>query len=118
MLNELLEGLLDRIPGSLAAVLAGLDGLVVDSRTRDPECPFEPLAAHGARLFRNGEKAIGDLSEPVLQELMLVSGRNFILLRSVGSSYFLLLILARTACLGKARYELQKAEKNFAAELA
>ena len=117
MLDDLLQELLDRIPGSAAAILVGSDGLVVGRRIVDKQCPFEQLAAHGSLLFKNGLDLLTSIPGNELHELVLVTGKNTLLWRSIGTSYFVMLVLSDSALLGKARYILHKTEMNFVREL-
>jgi predicted regulator of Ras-like GTPase activity (Roadblock/LC7/MglB family) len=115
MFKDILEGLLKRVDGSMAAFLAGSDGLIIEQCCREGHdgLDLEQLAADCTQIIRNGSGMLDDLAEVAL------SGTNQrLILRLLAGSYFVVLIISGSAMTGRARYELLKLQSSLEAEIA
>ncbi len=117
MLDETLAALLTSVPGARAALLVGLDGIVVAGEGQADDLPWDLVVASYADLLRrvgsvNREAGIED---PL--ELVVSAVNATLVLRSVTPDYGLLMALSPGGSLGRARFELRKAASRIHPEL-
>lgn len=116
MFNETLEQIRDRVEGTLAVSLIGLDGIAVAS-INGGGVPLEAFGAEFGGFIKqvrpNRELDTGD----VLQ-FSLVTEKYITFLSAVTPEYFLLLVLGSDGNYGRARFELAKAKEVLRDELS
>jgi predicted regulator of Ras-like GTPase activity (Roadblock/LC7/MglB family) len=118
VLDETLATLLETVREARAALLVGMDGIVVAGEGRAGDLPWDLVVASYTDLLRrigavNREAGIGD---PV--EMVVTAGDTTLVLRSVTPDYGLLVALPAGGSLGRARFELRKAAGRIRPELA
>jgi len=118
MLDETLAKLLETVRGARAALLVGMDGIVVAGEGQAGDLPWDLVVASYADLIRrigsvNREAGIG---EPL--EMVMTAADTTLVLRSVTPEYGLLIALSSGGSLGRARFELRKAASRIQPELA
>ncbi len=121
-MEELLQGLLDRVEGSFAAAIGTLDGLLVEG-VRRKRVDLEAAIAEHAALLRQARTAYaGSLGTPRVQEL-LVAGHPVVgyarMVRALTGpkpreDLFLLLLLGQEANLGQARLQTARTAETLA----
>jgi len=107
----------ERVEGTRAVSLVGLDGIAIDSYVSAEGLPMESLAAEAGSVMKaaHGARALADHAE--VTELTVASGRSAALLCRVTEEYYLLLLLARDGNFGRGRFELRKAAAMLEKEL-
>lgn len=118
MFDELFQSLLLQVDGCRAVILIGSDGLVVQSKSSQADCPCEAIAAQCSQFLKSGIETVEALSEQELQELIIISRSQKLLLHVINKSYFIALLFSQEAFMGKARYYLQKADSILSKELS
>jgi predicted regulator of Ras-like GTPase activity (Roadblock/LC7/MglB family) len=118
--NDTLARIVGRIEGAVAAVILGIDGIPIDRYVDglDPDLDIELMATELTTLLRRSMRTASDTALGELHELVLTADRMTFLLRPITSDYFLLLALVPGGNVGRARYELRKAQMVLMAEFA
>jgi len=106
--REILQTLVDRTPGALAAAVMAGDGVAIDEYARDgAEVDLGAIAVEFGRIFNQSQKvseALYGARDGELQELLLVAGGHQLLFRRLDEDSFLVLALEQTGLVGKARW--------------
>ena len=118
--NDTLARIVGRIEGAVAAVILGIDGIPIDRHVDglDSDLDIELMATELTTLLRRGMRTASDTALGELHELVLAADRMTFLLRPITPEYFLLLALLPGGNVGRARYELRKAQMVLMAEFA
>lgn len=117
MFLERLSELTGRIRGSIAVSLVAGDGIPIESVSASPDLDLETAAAEIVNLARSISHEQRELADGDLNQLTVATdGMTFVLSR-LASGHWLLAALGPTASLGKARFELKRAELLFEDEL-
>ena len=117
---ETLTNVVDRIEGCAAAVILGIDGIPIERQVRDldPVLDLDLVATEFTTLVRRSLRTASDTALGELREIVFVTEAMTFLLRPITSDYFLLLALNPGGNIGRARYELRKAQLAMEAEFA
>jgi len=120
MFKQTLENIMERTEGSLGALIMGLDGIAVERLLKDAgqEANLDVAAAEFTSLVRSAQKAGKDTGLGSLKELMISLESAVVIMRLLGKDYFVVLALSPDGNLGRARFELRKAELQIASEFA
>ena len=120
MFKQTLENIMERTEGSLGALIMGLDGIAVERLLKDAgqEANLDVAAAEFTSLVRSAQKAGKDTGLGNLKELMISLESAVVIMRLLGKDYFVVLALSPDGNLGRARFELRKAELQIASEFA
>jgi predicted regulator of Ras-like GTPase activity (Roadblock/LC7/MglB family) len=117
MLNETLESIKQRTRGTLAVMVVGLDGFIIEQQAGpDNDLSLEAVAAEMAALFRQAQTSSADLNAGTLEEVDFRTERAYILVQRITDDYFLCLIQALDGIFGRARFELRRAKALLANE--
>jgi predicted regulator of Ras-like GTPase activity (Roadblock/LC7/MglB family) len=109
MFSERLNRITQRIEGTLALSLVAKDGIKVDSVSFDPGLDLEGLAAEMVSKARAISDNHRELEAGEVQQLSITTDRVTLMVSSVTSDYYLLLVLGPGANYGRARFELRRA---------
>jgi predicted regulator of Ras-like GTPase activity (Roadblock/LC7/MglB family) len=109
-----------RIDGCAAIVILGLDGIPIERRIvdLDPGLDIELIATEFATLVRRGQRTAADTALGEMSEIVLSTDRVVFLIRPITTEYFMLLALNPGANVGRARFELRKAQLSMESEFA
>jgi predicted regulator of Ras-like GTPase activity (Roadblock/LC7/MglB family) len=120
MFKEILETIIERTEGSLGALIMGVDGIAVERSLRQSgqEANLDVAAAEFTSLVRNAQRAGKDTGLGNLHELVISLDGAIVLIRLLGRDYFVVLAIHPEGNLGRARFELRKAELQMAGEFA
>jgi predicted regulator of Ras-like GTPase activity (Roadblock/LC7/MglB family) len=120
MFKEVLETIIERTEGSLGALIMGIDGIAVERLLKDAgqEANLDVAAAEFTSLVRSAQKAGKDTGLGKLRELMISLEGAVVIMRLLGRDYFVVLAMGPEGNLGRARFELRKAELQIASEFA
>lgn len=110
MFSELLDSIVNKVEGTLAAVIMGMDGIAIEKRILDENINVESLAAEYTTALRLSSSSAQEVGMGVLQEYILSTENRIIIIRMITPDYFVLLLLAREGNIGRARFELKKAK--------
>ncbi len=120
MFKELMESMLERAEGSLGALIMGTDGIAVEKvlAAGGEDANLDIAAAEFTSLVRGAQRTGTDLGLGNLRELVVSLDGSTMLMRLLSREYFIVLALAPDGNLGRARFELRKAELQLAKEFA
>jgi predicted regulator of Ras-like GTPase activity (Roadblock/LC7/MglB family) len=116
MFKEKLQTMLERAEGSVGALIMGTDGIAVEKILRDEgqNLNLDVAAAEFTSLVRWTHRTGADVGLGGLRELVVALERLTLVIRLVGDEYFLILALAPEGNVGRARFEMRKAELELA----
>ena len=120
MFKDILETILERTEGSLGALIMGLDGIAVERSLKETgqEANLDVAAAEFTSLVRSAQRAGKDTGLGELRELVISLSGAVVLMRLLGRDYFVVLAIGPEGNLGRARFELRKAELQLQKEFA
>ena len=117
MFLERLNALTGRIEGAVAVSLVAADGIPIESVSSAVDLDLESAAAELISVARSIAKEQRELSVGDLRQFTLAGDRLTFLLSRVANNFWLLAALRPDASLGRARFELRRAELLFENEL-
>ena len=115
MFKEVLAGIRDRVEGTLAVSLIGLDGIAIES-IRDSSVPLEVFGAEFGGFIKS-VRPNAELNTGEVLQFSLVTEKYITFLSAVTSEYFVLLVMRPDGNYGRARFELAKAKHLLRDEL-
>ena len=120
MFKKLLETIIERVEGSLGALIMGIDGIAVEKvlGRAGNEANLDVAAAEFTSLVRSAQRAGIDIGLGNLRELVISLDKATIVMRLLSRDYFVVLALSPEGNLGRGRFELRKAELQLAKEFA
>jgi predicted regulator of Ras-like GTPase activity (Roadblock/LC7/MglB family) len=118
MFLDQLSRISNRIEGALALSLVAKDGMPVESVSSDPDLDLEVLAAELIAQVRSITENHRELDAGEVQHLSVTTDRFTLMVSSVASDYYLLLVLGPEGNYGRARFELRRARLLLEADLS
>ena len=115
--QDALRRIAERVEGTRAVSLVGLDGIAIDSYVSAEGLPMESLAAEAGGVIKAAAAAQALTDHGPVQQLTVASERAATILCRVTGEYYLLLLLARDGNFGRGRFELRKAAAALEKEL-
>jgi predicted regulator of Ras-like GTPase activity (Roadblock/LC7/MglB family) len=117
---DTLTGIANRIEGCAAVVILGIDGIPIERYVRDLDASLDidTVATEFTTLVRRSMRTASDTELGDMRELVFATDTMSFLLRSITSEYFLLLALNQGGNVGRARFELRKAQLAMETEFA
>lgn len=116
MFRDVLAGLRDRVQGTLAASLIGLDGIAVET-VGGTGVPLDVLGAEFGGFVKSIRHTNTELDTGEVLQFALVTEKYITFLSEVTPEYYILLVLEPDGNYGRARYELSKAKHLLRDEL-
>jgi predicted regulator of Ras-like GTPase activity (Roadblock/LC7/MglB family) len=116
MFRDVLSGIRDRVDGTLAISLIGLDGIAVES-INDHNVPLDILGAEFGGFIKNIRSTDTEINAGEVLQFSLVTDKYITFLSSVTPEYFVLLVLQPDGNYGRARFELLRAKNQLRDEL-
>jgi predicted regulator of Ras-like GTPase activity (Roadblock/LC7/MglB family) len=118
MFLDQLSRISNRIEGALALSLVAKDGMPVESVSSDPDLDLEVLAAELIAQVRSITENHRELDAGEVQHLSVTTDRFTLMVSSVASDYYLLLVLGPEGNYGRARFELRRARLLLESDLS
>lgn len=115
--ETLLRDLVDKVPGSQASLLMGIDGIPVETYVPDTGLDPQQTGAEYAQVLAAARRASRSLEAGDVEELAVQTERGTLLVRLVNPDYFVALALAPGALRGRGRFHLRIASLKLAPEL-
>jgi predicted regulator of Ras-like GTPase activity (Roadblock/LC7/MglB family) len=111
MFDETLRTIVTKTEGAVGALIMGIDGIsVARADSPDSAIDIDGIAAEYTTLLRKSMRNTEDTSLGGLRELVVAAERFAFLIKPITSEYFLVLVLGAGGGLGRARFELRKAQ--------
>ena len=116
MFSEFLDGLIQKIEGTLGAAVMGMDGISIEKRLTDSSINIESLAAEYTSSLRTLSATTQDVGLGVLEEFVVSTDQRIVAIRMITPEYFLFALLRKDGNLGRARFELKRGRYLLAKE--
>ena len=116
MFKKALAGIRDRVDGTLAVSLIGLDGIAVES-INDGDVPLDVLGAEFGGFIKS-IRPNAELNTGEVLQFALVTEKYITFLSAITPEYFVLLVMKPNGNYGRARFELAKAKNALRDELS
>ena len=113
--RQVLAGIRDRVEGTLAVSLIGLDGIAIDT-LNEGRVPLDILGAEFGG-FVKSIRPSAELDTGEVLQFSLVTERYITFLSAITPEYFILLVLRPDGNYGRARFELSRAKNLLRDEL-
>jgi len=117
MFKTVLKGIRDRVEGTIAVSLIGLDGIAIES-IRDKSVPLEIMGAEFGGFIKAVRLSNTDLDTGDVLQFSLVTEKYITFLSAVTTEYYVLLVMRPDGNYGRARFELAKAKHLLRDELS
>jgi predicted regulator of Ras-like GTPase activity (Roadblock/LC7/MglB family) len=115
--QDTLRRIAERVEGTRAVSLVGVDGIAIDSYVSAEGLPMDSLAAETGALVKAAQSARALTEHGPVEQVTLSSDRAATVLHRVTEEYYLILLLARDGNFGRGRFELRKAAAALEKEL-
>ena len=118
--SDTLTELTERIEGCSAAIILGIDGIAIERQIKDldPHLDIDLIATEFTTLVRRNMRTAADTELGDMREMVFVTDLLTLVLRPITSEYFLMLALNPGGNVGRARFELRKAQLAMETEFA
>lgn len=119
--SELLKQITTKVEGAVGVLIMGLDGIAIEQQIEDAQNhdgQLSIIAAAYATLLRNSMRTSSDVGVGALQEMTVISGNLTLVIKLINPEYFLLIALSPAGNVGRARFELRKAQLLLEEEFA
>jgi len=119
MFRDTLAKMVDRLDGGVAGILMGLDGIPVDTYTREGQgdVDIQTLGMELAHAITQTRKAVERLDVGEAREITVRADKLVILVYVLSDEYFLAYAVRPEASSGKARYLMRLTAPQIQAEL-
>lgn len=115
---DILQRMVERVPGALGAIFADWDGEAVDQFAHELSTLDIQLAgAHWGVVLTLAKARLRDSGAGEIEEMWIEGERGLVLLRQVTSRYYVVLTAAPSAHLATARRELASSAKILLGEM-
>ena len=117
MFKDALRQIRDRVDGTLAVSLIGLDGIAIDS-INDDHVPLDVLGAEFGGFIKSIKLSNTELNAGEVLQFSLITEKYITFLAAITTDYYILLVLRPDGNFGRARYELARARHVLRDELS
>ena len=117
MFKNVLREMRDRVDGTLAVSIIGLDGIAVDS-LNEASVPLEVMGAEFGGFVKSIRLSNTELNTGDVLQFSLVTEKYITFLSAVTPEYYVLMVMKPDGNYGRARYELARAKQVLQRELA
>jgi predicted regulator of Ras-like GTPase activity (Roadblock/LC7/MglB family) len=115
--QDTLRRIAERVEGTRAVSLVGVDGIPIDSYGALEGESVESFAAELGAFVKAAQGPHTSFDSSAIQQLSLVTDTSIAILSRVTEEYYLLLLLTREGSFGRGRFELAKAALALEKEL-
>ncbi len=114
--KDVFQEIRDRVEGTLAISLIGLDGIIVDSMNPSG-IPLESMGAEFGSFIKSIKLSNTELNTGEVLQFSLVTEKYIAVLSAVTPEYYVLLVMRADGNYGRARFELARAKQLLRDEL-
>jgi predicted regulator of Ras-like GTPase activity (Roadblock/LC7/MglB family) len=115
--QDTLRRIAERVEGTQAVSLVGLDGIPIDSYGSVQALRIESIAAELGAFVKTAVAAETVADFGSVEQLSILTNQTIAILSRVTEEYYLLLLLARDGNFGRGRFELRRAAAALEKEL-
>ncbi len=106
--KEVLKTIADSVEGSIGIGLIGLDGMIVDQYSAEPDFDVAMVGVEYSSVIKNASKASQDFGLGPTTEILITTEQATMIMMMVGKSYFAVLAIGEDGNLGRGRLEMKK----------
>ena len=114
--RDVLQGIRDRVEGTLAVSLIGLDGISVE-KLHGEKVPLDVMGAEFGSFIKSVRLSNTELNTGEILQFSLVTEKYIAFVSEVTPEYYVLLVLKPDGNYGRARFELTRAKQLLRDEL-
>ncbi len=115
--QDILRRIAERVEGTRAVSLVGVDGIPIDSYGQFEGLTVESVAAELGAFVKNAQSPHAAAPAGTVEQLAVITDRAIAILSRVTEEYYLLLLLSREGNFGRGRFELRRAALSLEKEL-
>ncbi len=115
--GEILQRMVERVPGAVGAVFTDWEGEPVDQFAHIPPLDIQLVGAHWGIVFLQASKRLGTHGLGAVEELLIDGERARVLVRRVSDGYFVVLATRHDAHLATALRELSRGADSLRGEM-
>lgn len=116
--KKILGAMLERIPGSLGAILVDWEGEAVDQAGRIDDYELKVIGAHKGLILDNLRQAVARAEGNDLEEIIITTALRQTIILPVNHEYFLVVALERKDAMGRALFESRRCLELLKEEIA
>lgn len=116
MFKTILQSIQNRVEGTLAVSLIGLDGIAIETIKTDG-VPLDVMGAEFGSFVKNIRLSNTELNTGEVLQFSIVTERYTAFLSAVTPEYFVLLVMRPDGNYGRARFELARTKQLLRNEL-
>ena len=116
--KNLLNTLVERVPGALGAIIADWEGEAVDQAGIMDDYDLKVIGAHKGVVLHNMREVADRLGNDDLREIVITTKQAQTLVMPVTKDYYLVLTLDRVDMLGRALLEARRCVQALHREIA
>ena len=114
--RDVVQGISDRVDGTLAVSLIGLDGISVE-KLNGGTVPLDVMGAEFGSFIKSVRLSNTELNTGEILQFSLVTEKYIAFVSEVTPEYYVLLVLKPDGNYGRARFELTRAKQLLRDEL-
>lgn len=115
--KDVLEGIRERVDGTLAVSLIGVDGITVES-INPGHVPLDVMGAEFTGFLKSIRLSNTELNTGDVVQFSLVTEKYTTFVSAVTPEYYVLMVTSPEGNYGRARFELARAKQVLGAELS
>ncbi len=115
--QDTLRRVAERVEGTRAVSLVGVDGIPIDSYGELDDLSVEAVSAEMGAFLKTAQFSSSAPEPAAVQQLSIVTDNGITIFSRVTEDYYLLLLLSRNGNSGRGRFELRKAALALEKEL-
>jgi predicted regulator of Ras-like GTPase activity (Roadblock/LC7/MglB family) len=116
--KDLLNSLVERVPGSIGAIIADWEGEAVAQVGSMDDYDLKVMGAHKGVVLHNMREVVDRLGDNDLREIVITTKQTQTLIMPVTNDYYLVLTLDRSDMLGRALMEARRCVQALYKEIA
>jgi len=115
--KAILKALVESVPAASGAILADWEGEAVEQFCLYDDYEIKVTGAHQGIILNHLKDVHGDFPADLLEEAVLVTAEQQVIVGVIGADYSLVMTLAREALLGLALYRFREAVRVLEKEI-
>ena len=114
--GEILKELAVSVNGALGALVVGMDGITVEEYAASGDHDLQTVAVEYGAVLKEVEQVSDSLQLGLAKEFSVTTETCAIIIRKINEEYFLVLMLAPGANVGKGRFKARMSANKLVAE--
>jgi len=116
--KNILQGMLDQLPGAVGAIIADWEGEAVDQVAQMDDYEIKVLGAHKGIILTQLRQALQRLDGGALEEVLIHFEKGTVLLTPLTEDYFLVLTVEPEVMVGKAAFAMRRCAEQLRLEIS